>query len=200
MLALNGTIGSKLVLTFVREDILEVSQERINGRKAYLAVDSRRVKKGDRCLVTIVDETPDHSMYFVFVDEIIERGDGHSSLLEKVLTEVEIGSRRGEASYEQKVIARLRTLCNGGAGDATMLEVLLDILESYSVDVPHRRAELKYGHFCIVIARLIQSLFADDAEKRVDAYRRAAQYCSAKSGGRGWAESFRAVAATLKAN
>jgi hypothetical protein len=76
-----------------------------------------------------------------------------------------------------------------------MLEVLLDVLETYTFGNSLLRAQLQYGHYCIVIARLVSKLHADDAPARAALYRRAAQYCSANESGRLWAESF-----TLAAN
>ena len=198
VLNITGQIGSQLELTFVREDGFMVSQQRINGRRAYLCVGSRGVVTGTRCRATIVDENAKRNVFFVRVDEILEHGDGVSSHSQTAILEAEIGCRRSEQNFEQKLIARLRARCAGGAGDTMMLEVLLDVLESYAGDVPHPRADLNYGHYCIAISRLINSLYADDAAKRVELYLRAARYCDANPGGREWATSFRAVADTLK--
>ena len=195
MLTMTGEfeIGTQLVVTFVQAHRCVTTEKRINGRSAFLSVDSIQARAGDKCRVTIVDQTPDQSMYFVRVDDFLIKGDRQTSLLEKTLCDVESGCRRGEQNFERKVIARLRARCTGkpqAPWDADMLEVLLGVLESYTFGIPGQRAELKYGHYCIVISRLVSRLHAKDEQARAAIYRLAAQYCSANEGGRQWAESF----------
>ncbi len=92
------------------------------------------------------------------------------------------------------MLARLRARCDG---DAEMLEVLLDVLQSYSFNVEQRTALLNYGHYCIVVARLINKLYADDAQARAAMYRRAALYCEGKDQGQQWADAFLSVAGSI---
>lgn len=196
MLTLNAEIGAQMEVTFVKWFGGVVAEQRINGCAGFLSPDSVRVRAGDKCRVTLVEYAAGPNLQYVRVDEVIRRGDGISSLLEKTLCEVEVGPRRGEKNFEQKVIARLRARCDGddNGGDAEMLEVLLDLLQSFSFNSEQRSGLLNYGHYCIVIARLINKVYANDARMRAALYRRAAQYCEGKEKGQQWTEAFLSVA------
>lgn len=203
MLTLTGQVGSQLEVTFAQAFRCVVAEESINGRDAYLHRDSIKVQAGDRCRVTLVD-CPESGDGFALlrVDEVIETGVGGWSLRQLTVNDIQTGWYV-EKNFERTVLANLRSRCAGDNGDAKMLEVLLDVLECYSytnrADSDRFIIPLKYGHYCIVIARLINKLYADDAAKRIELYLRAARYCAVKPGGRQWAESFRAVAGTLQA-
>ncbi len=62
------------------------------------------------------------------------------------------------------------------------------------LSVEQRSALINYGHYCIVVARLINKLFPADVQARAALYRRAAQYCKGKEQGQKWAEAFQTVA------
>ncbi len=194
MLTLTAEIGAQMEVTFEKAFRCVVTQQRINGCAGYLSVDSKRARAGDKCRVTLVAYAPGPNIYYVRVDEVIKHGDGVTSLLEKTLCQIQVGPRRGEQNFEQNVLARLRARCDG---DADMLEVLLDVLQSYSFNVEQRSALLNYGHYCIVVARLINKLYADDAQARAAMYRRAAQYCEGKEQGQKWADAFVSVAGSI---
>lgn len=196
MLTLNAEIGAQMEVTFVKWFGGVVAEQRINGCAGFLAADSVRVRPGDKCLVTLVEYAAGSNINYVRADKVIRRGDGKSSLLEKTLCEVEVGPRRSEKNFEQKVIAKLRARFDGdgNGGDAEMLEVLLDLLQSFSFNSEQRSGLLNYGHYCIVIARLINKVYANDARMRAALYRRAAQYCEGKETGQQWAEAFLSVA------
>ena len=196
MLSIKAAIGAQVEVTFANSFQTVCAQQRINGRNVFLHPASKDARPGDRCLVTLV-ESPEGSRYcLVRLDDVIHSGDGHSSLLEK--TEHDIGrSRRGDCSA-QDVLANLRARCQGENGDREMLETLLDVLETYTFSVPSIFDTLEDGHYCIVISRLINKLYASDVRTRIALFERAALYCSARVEGRGWSESFTAIADSLR--
>lgn len=195
MLSLTGKNGDQLEVTFVLGmNLKPATEEHINGRCASLVGERADVKIGDKCRILLVDcESPDGPRHVALL-EVVKPGDGRSSLLEKTFHDI-IGGLVGERLTEPEVFRALRTRCSD---EHEMLEILLDVVEAYSYETKPSRRPLRYGHYCIVIARLINKLHADDAQKRIALYERAAAYCAADEGGREWADSFNMVAELLR--
>jgi hypothetical protein len=195
MLTLNGKNGDQLEVTFVLSTVpfTLVTEETINGHTALLLADIIKVSAGDRCRVSLVD--CESGKGIVQLQEVIKPGDGLSSLRQKTFRDIH-GSVFNGRLPESQVFSNLRARCGS---ETEMLEVLLDVLEAYSFETPPSRRPLAYGHYCIVIARLINSLHTGDAAAQAALFRRAAGYCEARDGGKQWAESFRVIADSLDA-
>lgn len=180
----NFGIGSQVEITIVRSHGLIQAQELINGRTCYLLGTRWRILIGDRCRVTIVGEPRNKSFYFFEANEILASGDGQSSNLEKLLAHIE---RQGAPNFEESMLARMRAQRNSESdGPADMLELLLDLLEYHSLSREKQMlgtpsAPLNYGHYCIVIARLIRQVYNSDAQKQKELFARAAEFCRGRS-------------------
>ena len=198
MLNVTAEIGSQIEVTCVKGALGSVTvQERVNGCSTYLHTDSiDGVRAGDKCRATLVYRAKDRHLCLVRVDAVIVQGDGHSSMLEKTLHSIELSQFIGGS--QQDVLASLRSRCRGDNADAEVLETILDVLESYGATPVQRGAPLEYGHYCIAASRLIEKLHADDVQAKVALYERAARSCSLHLAGRGWGQSFAAVAASLR--
>lgn len=193
MLQLTGSygVGTVAEVIVVRPNAMLQAQQLFNGRTGYVDSTLHAARPGDRCRVMIVGEPPCKKFFILKVTEVLARGNGKSSDLEKLLARIE---RQGPPNFEEAMLANMRVeYLRELRPMAAMLETLFDLLEYHSL----RRDQqafgapshpLNYGHYCIVISRLISKLYAGDRA----AYQRAAEYCRGRN--EQWHEALRLAA------
>jgi len=200
MLRLNGPfgIGSQIDVTFAKPDALTISQELIDGRTGRISVTSQSVMPGDRWRATIIKESPCRRFYFLRAETLLEQGNGQRSHLERLLSRI---SMQDAPNFEEGLLMRMgREFSYNNRGEQAWLETLLDLLE-YQTFAPEELefrtpvTPIRYGHYVIVIVRLINKLYPDDPAARAALYERAAGYCRERSVE--WHDALRAAAAVL---
>jgi len=194
MLRIEAEIGDQVEVTFIKTQRGLQAQERVNNRCLYLSNSSWRPRPGDRCRVLIASENQQKSVYHGVVAELLEGGDGSSSLLQKMLRAIHYGAKKRDALIEVKVIEGLGK--RFGSDRQGLLEFLLDMLES-QVYMEFTRLPSNYEPFGTVINRLITEVAADDAPLHIAYLLRSADCCMHRENGFTWAETFTDAALQL---
>ena len=198
MLKIDAKIADQVLVTFIRAEGGLQTQERINGRQAFLSTRSKlRGRAGDRCRVIVASENPRQTNYYVHVTEILKSGEDRTSLLQKALNAVHLGFIRGNAEIEAKVVDGL--FKQFGDDKEGLLELLLDMLDSQTYP-EFTRIPPTYGHYCRAINKLIDEVAGDYKIARVLYFTRAAESCMEREKAHHWAENFADAAVSNATN
>jgi len=169
----NVKIGDRVTATFMNANPGLQTIQRINGRRVFLhrqldpraLVDEKMpvVRPGDTWLVEVLDENPHKTVYFVKPLGVVRKGDGKSSLLEKVLEPtlyVEGKQQARDATSQALMIAQ--HYC---ANDRELLELLTSVIEYFVFEWEKHVYRLSRTLLSSFIIDLVESSFGNDVEK-----------------------------------
>lgn len=180
MFNIRARLGDILVVTLIANERRPggiQAEERVNGRRIFRLWDDKKGKHGDRARVKIINENRASTLYHFQVVEILEEGDGDSTVFQKVRAVIDCqtgrftydpyGTRKGLAIAQEHF----------GQDDRMHLEFLINLAESYAKEVKDAPCNLNWLQLVAIVDRLLTRIPADCSIDKSGIYKRLSELC-----------------------
>ena len=176
MLNLIGTVGDDVEVTFVHGPNGLIGQERIDSKLVLPMGGQGFLRAGDRCRVKVMFERRDGRAFYVLVQAVLERGDGRSSTLEKVVQAIGWRSGSSTADVEGTIRGLQISRAHFGANYLGELECLINVLELAATDTK-KCSGLDYTAVIAAAERLAVICFSEDLTRETATYLLIVRHC-----------------------